>query len=328
MSAFSKLLLSLVFVLSAGCGSTSNDSPGANGGSAGSVAAGGDAGLGSGGSAGALVGGSGGGGASGAGGIGGSAGTGGGPDCLARCGAPGCPPCRGASMVVGKNKNWDISYRIDTTEVTNAQYAEFLAAGIDPALQAKPCDWNTTFNPNSSAWGCELTYDPVNRPSHPVVCVDWCDARAFCEWAGKRLCMQPGGIPTDGGTVVEWESACSAEYTIAYPYGDTYDPTACNGMDLAGSVAGAKLLPVGSLAGCEGGLTGLFDMSGNAKEWAGTCKGDESNPSNAGPDSYCGVHGGNYYDPAQYLECTKVGFPKRNDTQYGLGFRCCANSIQ
>ena len=60
------------------------------------------------------------------------------------------------------------SFDIDRYEVTNAQYEAF----TDLTGHREP--------------GNRL-YADHNRPNQPVVGVSWHDARAFCEWAGKRL---------------------------------------------------------------------------------------------------------------------------------------------
>src|SRR5262249_40663852 len=109
---------------------------------------------------------------------------------------------------------------------------------------------------------------PADRPVHAV---DWCDAFAYCAWAGKRLCGRIAGgsvdptFGTDLASESEWYNACSRGGQHAYPYGDTYDPRACNGLEY-GAGTGPQL-PVGSLSSCTGGFAGLFDMSGNVSEW-------------------------------------------------------------
>lgn len=133
-----RAVVMLVASITAACGSTDNDGAGGTGssGAGGAGAAGGTAG-GSGGSAAA-------------------------PDCGARCGAPGCPACRGPSMIDSTPQTFE-AYRIDSTEVTNAHYAEFLAANPEPASQPAECAWNAAFAPEigepKGACSSEL-YDP------------------------------------------------------------------------------------------------------------------------------------------------------------------------
>ena len=73
---------------------------------------------------------------------------------------------------------------IDATEVTVAQYAEFLTAkaGDVSGQPQDVCGWNSTYEPAALP-------DPPNFPASNI---DWCDARAYCEWAGKHLCRRVG----------------------------------------------------------------------------------------------------------------------------------------
>jgi len=200
------------------------------------------------------------------------------------------------------------SFCIDATETTNAEYAQFLA-NPDVAPQPAYCTWNQSFEPKFPlSAGAEL----------PVVGVDYCDARAYCEWAGKRLCGRIGGGATPFNSYADaresqWYAACSAGGALFYPYGNSYDPTACNGADLNRG----GLVAVGSTR-CEGGPKGVFDMSGNAWEWENSCEAE------TGVDDKCRLRGGEFTNPSGFLRCDYGEFYiERDFTSYSIGIRCC-----
>ncbi len=118
---------------------------------------------------------------------------------------------------------------LDRYEVTNAQYAEFLAGtGAEP-----PANW-----PDGNI--------PTEQESHPVMGVTWDQAAAFCRWAHKRL-------PTEA----EWEVAARGAEGRLYPWGN--DQQAVE-LPRSGSYeVGSK--PTNQTP------SGLFDMAGNVWEW-------------------------------------------------------------
>jgi len=237
------------------------------------------------------------------------------PDAGVVAAANGCPSGRGPVMVrVGGTC-------IDATEVTQAQYAEFLRAGYTEA-QPLSCAWNKSYVPGEG---------PPVKPSFcesggdaPRGCVDWCDAFMFCAWSGKRLCGSPSGAtadfarPTDSASS-QWYAACSSNGTRAYPYGATYDPKACNGV---GQGRGF-LTPAGAIATCEGGTPGVFDMSGNVWEWEDACTKADGGVGGAAAEP-CRFRGGSVTDDAAQLRCDSLGAQPRDFQQYNVGFRCCA----
>jgi hypothetical protein len=131
------------------------------------------------------------------------------------------------------------------------------------------------------------------------------EAANACAAAGKRLC-----------TAAEWNLACRGTANNVYPYGNTYNAASCNGLDKALGAAAAT----GSLATCQGGFTGLFDLSGNLKEWTNDHQGTAPN------DGYT-VRGGSYDNAAPGLRCDFT-FAVMPTTFYypNLGFRCCSNT--
>jgi formylglycine-generating enzyme required for sulfatase activity len=246
-----------------------------------------------------------------------------------------CPATgKGPAMVLipGPNGN---DFCIDATEVSAGHYDAWLSG--DPSVdgQASECDaWNTTFTPSTDANNfCNFYNYPdlvVNNPNIPIRCVDWCDAQAFCKWAGKRLCGAIGGGAGDFNKATdpkanEWYRACSEAGMRDYPYGDAFDAKACIGADFNGNPMfepGTDYpREVGSTASCQGGYPGLLDMSGNIWEWEDSCNGSNGN------GDVCLTRGGSYVEAAGDLSCTHDIAPTRDTTAITIGFRCCAGSL-
>jgi formylglycine-generating enzyme required for sulfatase activity len=132
--------------------------------------------------------------------------------------------------------------------------------------------------------------------------VSWFEARVACELAGKRLC-EP----------FEWAQACQGTEGSLYPYGSIYEPDRCYGADRSGSTGSYQdPVPTGSMTDCEGGYSGLFDMSGNLWEWTADCSGDD-----------CQMRGGSYQDVREDLLCESTYTGDGDRAYLDTGFRCC-----
>jgi len=230
----------------------------------------------------------------------------------------GCPLGTGPGMV----QITDVTppFCVDRTEVTNAQYGNFLQANVPTTGQPSPvCDSNSSYTPQNKAGTTNLWPLPGSAAAYPVANVDWCDATAYCKWAGKRLCGRIGG----GSNLVsdhadanksQWYHACSHDGTLIYPYGSSYMPLACNGRDFSD---GGASVPAGSLATCIGGYPGLRDMAGNVEEWTDSCD-----------DAGCLSLGGSFVDfgPDNVEMC---GDNSQDDPPMNrsgdIGFRCCGD---
>jgi len=131
------------------------------------------------------------------------------------------------------------AFRIDRTEVTVEAYRQ--------CVNEKHCTLPDTKGRGSCNW------DRSGYEKHPINCIDWNQAEAFCAWAGKRL-------PTDA----EWEKAARGTDGRVYPWGNTWDITTGNVYE---SYDGYKdTAPVGSFpAGAS--PYGALDMAGNVWEW-------------------------------------------------------------
>jgi hypothetical protein len=124
------------------------------------------------------------------------------------------------------------------------------------------------------------------------------EAEAMCQMAGKRLC-----------TDAEWLRACRGPESFTYPYGNVYDPNACN----EGNFPDGTLELTGANAACVS-AENVFDLHGNLEEWT------------ADP---LGTFRGGYYFSTNLngdgcLYRTTAHNVHHRDVQ--IGFRCCADS--
>jgi formylglycine-generating enzyme required for sulfatase activity len=202
---------------------------------------------------------------------------------------------------------------IDETEVTNNQYLRCVEAGActAPAM----CDRG------------EPTYGDASKADHPVVCVDWDDANAYCKWSGARL-------PTEA----EWEYSSRGERGSIYPWGDYFDGQKLNYCDTncrEGHADGAyddgypQTAPVGSYP--QGASwCGALDMAGNAFEWVADWLGGypaepQTNPTGSESGTKRVLRGCSwFYHPARARGAARDSAAP--GTRFdSLGFRCAAD---
>jgi len=96
---------------------------------------------------------------------------------------------------------------IDRTEVTVEEYRSCAWASKCSTEGLSMPFWRDEERP-SWAWACNWRKEGRNK--HPINCVDWNQAKTYCEWAGKRL-------PTEE----EWERAARGAGGWKYPWGNT-----------------------------------------------------------------------------------------------------------
>ena len=191
------------------------------------------------------------------------------------------------------------AFKLDKTEATNAEFAAFVTA----------TSYKTTAE--ESGEGSWRDY-AEGRDDHPVVKVSWADATAFCTWAGKRL-------PTEA----EWEYAARGTDGRIYPWGNEWNPDACNGRERGiRSTTAVGSFPAGASP------FGVLDMAGNVREW--TADWYDKYPGSSFSSAYFKkfrVHrGGGWYDPPEALRTTVRNAGPPETANDDLGFRCAGDA--
>lgn len=158
-----------------------------------------------------------------------------------------------------------LPFEIDRTEVTNAEYFEFVK---ETGYVAIPTHWNNG--------------KPIpGQENFPVRYVSLEDVNAFAEWRSRRDSVAYR-LPTEQ----EWEYAArNGAKGSVYPWGDLVD-TKCAFID--GKAAGPTTVASQS---CPNEW-GVEDMIGNVSEWTSSKYRDPISPA----ADYYWVRGGNWYD--------------------------------
>ena len=188
------------------------------------------------------------------------------------------------------------TFMLDTFEVSNKKYSEFIKATGHPA----PAYWDD---------------HKRNKPKQPVSGVNWFDANAYCGWANKRL-------PTEA----EWEKAARGTDRRKYPWGGA-SPT----CDLISMGCSGQTLPVGSFEGSASAY-GLMDMAGNVWEWTADWyfgnyyfsmpEGVWMNPLGPETGSRRVRRGGSWQDDMYYYRTSARSSSNPSFSSNNQGFRC------
>lgn len=199
-------------------------------------------------------------------------------------------------------------FSIDRTEVTVSAYAACVNAG-----RCTTPDTTTYCN-----WG------NASKGTHPVNCVDWNQATAFCAFADKRL-------PTEA----EWEYVARGNDGRAYPWGnDSPSNQLCwngEGSDL-GKGNRKSTCPVSSYPRGASPF-GLADMAGNVWEWVADYYGpyDGNNRANPrGPPSgeRRVLRGGGWgFDSPDVVRAAYRNGISPGYRGNSLGFRCARGAV-
>ncbi len=136
------------------------------------------------------------------------------------------------------------TFYLDRHEVTVAEYRECVMAGEceDPMV------------------GGSCNYDVAGQDAHPMNCVNWFDAEAYCAWVDGGVKRLP--------TEAEWEKAARGEDMRTYPWGNAPVPSCTHAiMNDGGQGCGTdSTWMVGSRPMGVSAYGGL-DMAGNVWEW-------------------------------------------------------------
>jgi Sulfatase-modifying factor enzyme 1 len=192
---------------------------------------------------------------------------------------------------------------MDKTEVTVAAYAACVAAGkCTPAAEAQ--------SGLSAATGESCNAKTAGREQHPINCVSWAQANAYCQAVGARL-------PTDA----EWEwAARGGDKATKYPWGD-----ASPGTQVCWASGKKETCPVGTHPDGDD-RWGVHDLAGNVAEWTDSVY-KEGQKEVAGSGGKV-VRGGSYAPagmaiaPGTELASSASSGVDPSDQLWTVGFRC------
>ena len=199
----------------------------------------------------------------------------------------------GPNPPAGVTETISADYNMSKYEITNAQFAQFIAdGGYSTQSYWTTNGWTWKASTTQPLFWTDINFNGINQP---VASVSWYEAVAFCNWRSVKESLNPAYNSAGQATLsangyrlpteVEWEYAAakggSGQPERIYAWGDTwYENKAVCSVSPASA---SKTADVGSKSTAGDTLQSLADMSGNVWEWCSD--NDEAVPAN-GPDRY------------------------------------------
>ena len=168
-----------------------------------------------------------------------------------------------------------------------------------------------TCKPPGTGAGCN--WNAPGREDHPVNCVNWHQAEAYCRWAGKRLC-----------TEAQWEKAARGTDGRNYPWGSRQPQCGKHAVCKTSTTMPAGSKPAGASP------YQALDMAGNVWEWVADWyhrdyypESKQSNPPGPKKGSRRVNRGGGFADRPAHLRCADRWWADPSFQGESLGLRCC-----
>ena len=195
------------------------------------------------------------------------------------------------------------SFLLDETEVTVEQYGVCTREGACRPASTR-VDWPGITEALRAVWSQYCNAGKADRQDHPVNCVSWDEAVAYCEWAGARLLTEE-----------EWEwAARGGPAGTTYPWGNgaPADQLCWNGGNVQRQTKKLGTCAVGAYPSGNSPQEAK-DLAGNVLEWTSSAY-DESLRVHRGGSWF-------YPDPPIVSAARRNGDPPGSRHIF-LGFRC------
>jgi formylglycine-generating enzyme required for sulfatase activity len=235
-------------------------------------------------------------------------------------------------------------FQMGICEVTRGQFRTFVrATGYRTEAERGAGSYSIDRETGSFVLNPDCTWQRASfaqAESHPVVCVSWNDAMAFCTWLSRKE-RKKYGLPTEA----EWEHACRAGSRKRWHSGDMFEGLAevANVADLTAHEVFPQwrwtlrlddgYLFTGPVGSYHPNDWGLFDMHGNVAEWcadwyAAGYYGTEENIDPKGPAQGEGrvVRGGAWSTPPRQSRAAARAWHPPDYRSDSVGFRVCLRS--
>lgn len=221
-------------------------------------------------------------------------------------------------------------FAIDRHEVTVAQFGAYVqATGIVTA--AEQAGGGSTFEGGwvqRKGWTWRSPYGLPANGQEPAVHITFPEAKAYCQWAGKRL---PSDAQWMEAAYTERRSPAPAGFTTgrtyAYPSGESPQGANCLGDCGAAPTPAAYAHPSITSRGrghalaatTRVGVNGLWDMGGNVWEWT------DDGPSGSAPRARP-TRGGSWWYGANQMHRDHLQTKPEDTAVVYIGFRCAASA--